>query len=62
MAVGGVEGIHPRERILVLPARRSASIFRFQPHTTVTIPTSKSMNIAAAVSTSDFCDGIVIGE
>jgi len=58
----GVEGNPQRERIPVPPARWSAFVFRFQSHETITIPTSKSMNIAAAASTGDFRDGIMIGK
>ena len=59
---GGVEENPQRERIPAHSARRSAFIFRFQSHATITIPTSKSMNVVAAVSTGDFRDGIMIGE
>ena len=42
--------------------RRSAAIFRFQPHVAVNIPTSESINNPASVTSGDFCDGIMIGE
>jgi hypothetical protein len=58
----GVEGNPQRERIPVPPSRWSAFVFRFQSHATITIPTSESMNIAAAASTGDFRDGIMIGK
>jgi len=45
-----------------LPARRSPGILRFQPHAAVSIPTSESMNVAAAVTAGDFCNRIMIGE
>jgi len=45
----------------VHPARRSAGTFRFQPLAAITIPTSVSMNIAAAVFTGDISGSIMIG-
>lgn len=42
--------------------RKSGNLFRYQPHATITIPTSVSMNIAATVSTGDLNDEIMIGD
>jgi len=54
--------VNPRGgRIRVPPGRRSAGIFGFQPLAAITVPTSVSMNIAAAVSTGDISDKIMIG-
>jgi len=43
-------------------ARKSGGIFRYQPHATILIPTSVSMNIAATVSAGDLNDEIMIGD
>jgi hypothetical protein len=42
--------------------RKSDGIFRYQPHATIKISTSISMNIAATVSTGELDDEIMIGE
>ena len=43
-------------------AGKSGGIFGYQPLATIMIPTSESMDIAAAVSTGDLNDEIMIGE
>jgi hypothetical protein len=40
---------------------QSGGVFRFRPLASITIPTRVRMNIAAAVSTGNICDGVMIG-
>jgi hypothetical protein len=42
--------------------RKSGGVFWYQPHATIKISTSISINIAATVPTGDLDDEIMIGE